>query len=382
MSSSCPHDPFKKARLEKGVLPAYFDTEKIPMILGYKDVRQAAKDFTTFSSDTPFRVPIPSEENDRSVRQLPIETDPPEHKEYRKIVEPFFNRPRQPEFIAKVEELINELFEIAAGKDSAEIVREFSLPLQSRALTYLLGIPESEAKLFISWGIHVFRKTDDGKSRGAELEQYLHSQIDRAEQKPEDDFFSQLTLAEYQGRNLSRDEMLGFSNLVFAGGRDTIIHSVSSVIGILAEKPELLERLRDDPKLINTATEEFVRYISPLTHIGRTCPVSTDINGEKVEANGRVSLCWASANFDADIFESPEELRIDRRPNPHIGFGSGVHNCLGANHARLIIRTLLKVMSERAVSIKLVDALENLESESNFERKLGYDSLHVKITKI
>ncbi len=377
--SSCPFDPFREAREERGVLPVRYGEERIPMILGYKDVRRAAKDFTTFSSDTPFRVPIPSEEGDRSVRQLPIETDPPVHKAYRRIVEPVFNRPRQPEFVARVEGLVGELFDVVAGLESAEIVRDFSLPLQSRALTYLLGIPESEAELFISWGIHVFRNTDDGKSRGEELEEYLHSQIDRAEADPGDDFFSVLVGAEYDGRGLTRDEMLGFSNLVFAGGRDTIIHSVSAIIGHLANDPELLVRLRDEPKLINAATEEFVRFLSPLTHIGRTCPMKTDVHGEELEADERVGLCWASANFDSSVFDSPEELRIDRKPNPHIGFGSGVHSCLGANHARLIIRTVLKVMSERVSFIEHIDSVNNYEDEDGYKRVLGYESLRVRV---
>ncbi len=382
MHPSCPYDPFKEARTKKGVLPARFGVENIPMILGYKDVRLAAKDYKTFSSDAPFRVPIPSEENDRSIRQIPVETDPPEHREYRKIVEPFFNRPKQPEYIARIAGLVNELLDKAAEKESAEIVREFSLPLQSRALTYLLNIPESEAELFISWGIHVFRDTEDGTSNGQALEDYLNSQLDRAEQNPEDDFFSMLTQAEFQGRSLTRDEMLGFSNLVFAGGRDTIIHTVSSIIGHVAKHPEILQSLRDNPKMIITAAEEFVRFVSPLTHLGRTCPVATNVQGERVEAGERVSLCWASANFDATVFDTPEELRIDRKPNPHIGFGSGVHNCLGAVHARLIIRTLLQLLSEKFSSITIIDSTENMETETDYERVLGYDDLNVKITKI
>ena len=102
------------------------------MILRHDDVRKAAKDRKTFSSDSPFRVPIPSEEDVRSIRQLPIETDPPDHTEYREIVEPFFRRPKEPAVIAQVEALIGELLSEALLRDSIEIVREFALPL-SRA---------------------------------------------------------------------------------------------------------------------------------------------------------------------------------------------------------------------------------------------------------
>jgi len=109
------------------------------MILRHADVRAAAKDWKTYSSDAPFRVPIPSEEEFRRMRQLPIETDPPQHTEYRKIVEPFFKRAKNPQVMEKIESLIAELITHALSQDSVEIVSEISLPLQSRALTHLLN---------------------------------------------------------------------------------------------------------------------------------------------------------------------------------------------------------------------------------------------------
>ncbi|MFM9031262.1 MAG: cytochrome P450, partial [Opitutaceae bacterium] len=106
------------------------------MILRHADVREAARDWRTFSSDAPFRVPIPSEEAVRSMRQLPIETNPPEHTDYRAIVEPFFQRAKRPEVIAKVEALIGGLLSTVLARDSFEVVADFALPVQSRALTH------------------------------------------------------------------------------------------------------------------------------------------------------------------------------------------------------------------------------------------------------
>src|SRR6516164_8170287 len=133
MSKYCPNDPFKKARQGSGVLRADMDGESIPLILRHKDLRDAARDTETFTSDTPCRVPIPSEENVRSVRQLPIEVDPPAHTEYRSIVEPFFKRPNEPQYIEKIEALIVGLINQALAKASTEVVHEFALPLQCRA---------------------------------------------------------------------------------------------------------------------------------------------------------------------------------------------------------------------------------------------------------
>jgi cytochrome P450 len=402
-------DPFREARRKDGVLRCPFQGENLPMILRHADVREAAKDWKTFSSDAPFRVPIPSEEEVRTMRQLPIETNPPEHTEYRALVEPFFQRAKQPDVIAKVEGLISEMLSRALARDSIEIVNEFALPVQSRALTYLLNVPESEADTWIGWGIHVFKVTGGEFKKGTVLEDYLHAQFGRAEAKvaaakanaaevhslsprggegrgeganelaPEDSLFTALVKATYRGRRLTREEMMGFGNLTFAGGRDTIIHSISSIIAYLGGNPAAFEYLRADPKRIVHAGEEFFRVFMPLTHIGRVCPVETDVHGVKVPPGGRVSLAWSSANFDETVFDAPEEIRLDRKPNPHISFGFGTHLCLGAPHARLIVRCLLQALCERVSAITVIEARQHIEHEARYERANGYDSLHVTL---
>ena len=374
-------DPFREARNKDGVLECEFQGERIAMILGHEDVRRAAKDWKTFSSDAPFRVPIPSEEDVRTMRQLPIETNPPEHTDYRAIVEPFFRRPKEPEMIAQVEALIESMLTDALGRESIEVVHGFALPLQSKALTMLLNVPAAEAETWISWGIHVFRVTG-GVKKGIALEDYLHAQFDRAEANPGEDFFSALTQANYQGRKLTREEMMGFANLAFAGGRDTIIHSVACVLAHLGGHPESLDYLRADPSRITHASEEFFRVFMPLTHIGRVCPADTDVNGVKVKAGERVSLCWASANQDERVFESPQEVRLDRKPNPHISFGFGTHLCLGAPHARLILRTLLQKCVDLVGRIEVISAEPRVEREAEYERTLGYESLVVRLHRL
>ena len=373
-------DPFREARQKDGVLRCPFQGENLPMILRHADVREAAKDWQTFSSDAPFRVPIPSEEAVRTMRQLPIETNPPEHTEYRAIVEPFFQRAKQPDVIAKVEALIAEMLTRALARASLEIVNEFALPIQSRALTYLLNVPEAEADTWIGWGMHVFKVTGGEFKKGTALEDYLHAQFDRATANPGPDFFSALTQATYRGRKLSREEMMGFGNLTFAGGRDTIIHSISSIIAYLGQNPAAFEYLREDPRRIVHASEEFFRVFMPLTHIGRVCPVETDVHGVKVPPGGRVSLAWASANFDETVFDAPEEIRLDRKPNPHISFGFGTHLCLGAPHARLIVRCLLQALTGRVGKITVLDAQEHMEREAAYQRSNGFDSLTVNLT--
>ncbi len=380
--SKCPyHDPFKEHRAASPVLHTEFDGAPVTMFLTNKEVRKAARDWKNYSSDAPFRVPIPREEDVRTVRQYPLEVDPPVHKDYRAIAEPFFRRPKEPEYIERMENLIDELVKMAGEKDEIEIVREFAIPLQSRALTYLLNMPESEAEVWIKWGVHVFRDpvTGDGTEKGAAMERYSNELFDKAEANPGDDFFSALTQAEFQGRKLTRKEMLGYANIAFAGGRDTIINSISTIVGYLARNPDSLVALREKPELLTTATEEMIRYATPITHIGRLCPVDTDVHGHTVKADNLISLNWASANFDETVFKNPEEVQLDRKPNPHLAFGAGIHNCLGAAHARLIVKTLLRKLSELSESITLVAAERKVEKEADYERENAYDSLTVSI---
>lgn len=349
------------------------------MILRLKDVRKAAKDHKTYSSDAPIRVPIPSEEDVRTVRQYPLEVDPPVHADYRKVVEPFFLRPKQPEVLEKIHALIDRLLTAACEAEEIDIVKDFAIPLQSHALTYLLNVDEKEAELWISWGIHVF-KDGDGQSKGPFMEKYCQEMFEAAEKNPGDDFFSALNQAEFQGRKLTMEERLGYANIAFAGGRDTIIHTVTRIIKYFSDNPKGLECLRENPKMINTAAEEFFRLFIPLTHIGRVCPVKTEVHGHEVEPGGRVSLCWSSANRDPEVFEEPNEVRLDRKPNPHIAFGFGIHNCLGQHHARAIMRGVIERLAQGVSQIEVTEERELIEHESEYSRKVGYEMLRAKFT--
>jgi len=374
-------DPFEEKRKESGVLPCDFEGERVPMILRHADVKLATKDWQKFSSDAPRRLSFPTEEEVRSMKQYPLEVDPPDHTESRKLLEPFFSRPKLPEIIARVEALARRLVSAAIQQDSIELVRDFAVVLQSKALTYLLNVPEEEADVWIAWGTHVYRDCDPAAKveRGRQFEDYLHSQFDKALAKPGEDFFSALNRATFKGRPITRVEAMGMANLAFAGGRDTVINAVTGSLGYLGGHPAALEYLRQDQKRIVNACEEFFRYISPLTHIGRVCPVESDVMGVTVQPKGKVSLCWSSANYDETVFEAPHELRLDRKPNAHMAFGFGLHLCLGAPHARLVLRSLMKALCAQVLRIEISKAEEHFEVEAEYRRAVGYDSLTAKL---
>ena len=363
-----PRDPFKEARGKCPIHSTEFNGEEIPFVLGLKDLRKTVKDWQSFSSDHPFKVVPHTEEKMRSMRQIPIEMDPPDHKEYRALVEPFFKRPNNPEYVMDMDNLICSMVTEVLMADQVDAVHEFALPLQCRALTRLLNVPESEADIWKKWGLHAL-------TEGEGLEEYTAEQFAKAEDNPGEDFFSMLNQVEFRGRNLTLEEKQGIANVTFAGGKDTVINVVSSIIVYFAENGEALKVLGENEKNINTACEEFVRYVSPLTAIARTCPHGAKVGEQNIPAGSRVGLCWPSANRDESVFEKADEVVLDRAPNPHIGFGFGIHNCLGAPQARLIIRSLLKSLSEQVKSIELISAVPRMENEESYTRQVGYDKV-------
>ena len=130
-----------------------------------------------------------------------------------------------------------------------------------------------------------------------------------------------------------------------------------------------------DSLIIASALEEFARYFGPLTHIGRVLAKDTNLLGRSMKEDERVSLCWASANRDESIFEYSDELRIDRRPNPHIAFGYAAHRCLGAHLARLIMRGLLERLSIRVGRMEVLDREVSVEDHGAVRRRVGYNRL-------
>jgi cytochrome P450 len=375
-------DPFIAVRQEKGIGEMDDQNDPVQMVLRLKDVRKTAHNWKTFQSGAqPGRIVIPSEVEIRDTRQLPFELDPPKHTEFRAIVEEWFKRPQGEAYAEKVKEQISQAIDEALLKDSFDMVIDLALPIQSRALTLLLNIPIEEAETWISWGTHVFRSEGealDGDKANI-LYDYIDKEIERAEANPTDDLYSLLLAAEYEGRKVTKEEVKGVLVLTFAGGRDTIINALTNSTAYFAEYPKSLQRLYEEPQLIGKAVEEFVRYFSPLTQMGRVVTEDTYVCEHAAKADTRVSLCWASANRDETVFENPNEIQIDRKMNPHVGFGFSHHKCMGAPHARQVMKVFIEVLTEKVKEIEVLDFKENKEELGEFKRKVGFHKLQIKL---
>lgn len=381
MSKSTMNDPFAKARTEQGYAQVSDQDDPVTMILGLKDVRKCAHNWQTFQSGAePGRIVVPSEVNIRNTRQIPFEVDPPLHKDFRSLLDPWFKRPLQEQYQQQLHDQISSLVDSTLQDKTVEVIEEFALVLQSRALTLLLNTPFTESELWISWGTHVFRSEGEALDgdKAAILYDYIDAQIDKAIAQPGEDLYSMLLASEVNGKKLTKEEIKGVMILTFAGGRDTVINAVSNTLAYFSEHPQSLQRLRDEPEIRSRSIEEFIRYFSPLTHMGRVVTEDTQVCERAVKADSRISLCWASANRDEGVFENPNEVVLDRKMNPHVGFGFSHHNCLGATHARQILNTLINVLCEKVSSIDFIDAEENIEHWDEFKRKVGYHRLNLK----
>jgi len=352
-----PSDPFAAARRDPGAVIQRFGDEDMLMLLRWRDVRVAARDHLHFDSSQRGRVPTPPEDGIRPFRQLPIETNPPEHTDWKAIVLPFFRRPMDPAVMHEFETVVANQIQRALGETQIEVTREFALPIQSAALAILLDTDRALASEWQGWGLHALRtqgQTDTAKA--ARFLEFIDRMLDRGADDPEMGLFANLHAAQIDGRPLSRDEMRGICHLALAGGRDTLINAITGTLAHLAAHPADLERLRADPKLIPLAVEEFYRVLSPLSMIGRVCPKGFRIGPLAIPPDARASLCWAAANRDPEIFDAPEQLRIDRAPNPHVAFGAGTHTCLGAPMARLVLRRLLTELTTHVKRMELIAA--------------------------
>jgi cytochrome P450 len=231
----------------------------------------------------------------------------------------------------------------------------------------LLGVPESERH----WLFHAIEpQFDFGGSRKASVGQlrpeeagtrmYAYGQelIASKRATPTDDMLSVVANATVDDGGLSDLELYLFFSLLFSAGAETTRNAVAGGLLALAEHPPQLEALRADLGLLPTAVEEMVRWTSPSPSKRRTATRDVSLGGRTIEAGQKVQIWEGSANRDSLVFADADTFDIARKPNPHLGFGQGVHYCLGANLARLELRVLFEELLERFSSVQLVQPVE------------------------
>jgi hypothetical protein len=273
----------------------------------------------------------------------PLTSDPPAHKLHRDVLMPYFLPKRIAAFEPFVRDQARDLAAALAARGGGDVVTDFAQELTIAVLTRMLGVPPGEQ--FTDWMIRMIRigpRDQPVRAQAVgEILAYLGGLLDEREAEPRDDLITYLAGAAIDGVPLSRKHQIGSAFLILIAGADTTWSAIGSSLWHLATHEEDRRRLVADPGLIDTAAEEFLRVYAPVS-VGRIARQDTDLDGRMVAAGERVLLAFAAANRDPGVFEDPDEIRIDRKRNRHLTFGSGGHRCLGSNLARLELRVTLE----------------------------------------
>ncbi len=291
---------------------------------------------------------------------IPLQIDPPEHKKYRRLLDPLFSPRKTAEMESEVRKLVNHLIDGFVDRREVDFAKEFSVPFPSQVFLTLLGLPMEELDRFLAMkdGIirpdHVVGKrygspdVDAHQQKTADsVYEYFNEVLDQREVERRDDLLSHFLDVEVEGDRLTREDILDICFLFLIAGLDTVTATLDCMFAYLAQHPEQRRLLVDDPGLIPNAVEELLRWETPVMGVARVAVEEIELGGCPVHPGDQVMVMIGSANTDEAEFEDADQVRFDREVNRHIAFGGGIHRCLGSNLARLELRTALREWHRR-----------------------------------
>jgi cytochrome P450 len=343
--------------------------QRIWQIFGYADLERVLSDPSAFSSD--FSEIMPHQRDfDLFARGNFVRMDPPKHRKLRGLVSQAFT-PRMVSSLApRIAELTAELLDGLGGADRFDLVEALAYPLPVIVIAELLGIPVEDRAIFRGWAEALLSRNeqttelrlDEATLKAIfdavapimrEMNGYLLAHIQQRRARPADDLTSELVTAEVGGERLDDQEIVGFVGLLLIAGHITTTALLGNAILTLDEHPGAAAALRADPALLPAAIEEVLRLRSPFPRLARRAASDVELDGHAIAANQLLILWVASANRDPAQFPDPDRFDIHRTPNPHLGFGHGIHFCLGAPLARLEAKIALGILLERYRNIAI-----------------------------
>ncbi|MDE2744857.1 MAG: cytochrome P450 [Chloroflexota bacterium] len=356
-------------------------------ITKYDDIQQISRDPETFISSQ--RLVIRSAgsgdggANDPSLT-VPnlINMDPPEHGKYRNATSRRFS-PRGMRLLEdRIDEIAEDVIDEAAAhlvnqltnRSEAEFVRDVAARMPMAAICELLAVDRDSWEDIFRWTNEFIGSEDPEYQQGRTrretwqagmrgLQGYFSAHIERKRRNPDHSVMTTLVQAEIDGEPMPDNEILSYAILLILAGNETTRNATSGGMQALIEHPDQFELLRGQPDLLNSAVEEMLRWTSPVVHFARTVTADTEIRGVPIKAGETLAMWYPSANRDEDVFEHPDVFDIGRTPNDHLAFGGfGEHFCLGANLARLEMRSVFRHLIQKLDNFQLSGEVERLSS--------------------
>ncbi|WCL88285.1 MULTISPECIES: cytochrome P450 [Streptomyces] len=360
-----------------GVNPAYFwmwdrkpdqpvevDASGVVHVYGYPECLEVYGDPKTYSSDVEALLLGEAAEGEALSDGALSATDPPKHTKMRKIVSRAFTPKTVADLEPSITRITHELLDAAAGKESLELVEDLAYPMPVIVIADMLGVPHGDRDLFKKWVDRIVDaagevtvesegvQRDDADVAAAmgqvpEMMEYLHAHVAERRVKPQDDLLTKLVQAEIEGDRLSDRAVVNFARELLVAGHLTTSATIGNMLLCLDAHPEQMARLRADPGLAPGVVEETLRFLSPLAGSVRASVADAELAGVKVPKGSLVRLWLGAANRDERQFPRPHVFDPDRDPNPQLGFGRGIHFCIGAPLARLEGRLAVNILLDR-----------------------------------
>ena len=328
------------------------ESKPVFMVYRHEEAAQMLRDNETFSSAI-----IIDAFGDALGKHVMLGMDEPEHGRHRALVSKAFSQ----KALARWEEELlgtvgNELIDVFVDRRTADVAREFTFPYPTQIIAGLLGLPREDYPQFQRWSVAllaVLFNRERGLAASEALRQYFIPILAARREEPRDDLISALAQAEIDGDKLSDEEIFSFLRLLLPAGVETTYRSLGNLLFALLSNPDQLDAVRADRSLLPQAIEEAVRWEPPLLTITRVATRDTELAGVPIPAGSSVMPVLGAANRQDERYPDPDRFDIFRSARAHIGFGHGVHVCLGMHLARLEMRVALNLLFDRLPNLRL-----------------------------
>jgi cytochrome P450 len=336
-------------------------------LLKYEDIRFVSSNPALFSSTKGITIPDPAMPSPVQEGNL-IFSDPPRHRQLRKLINSGFTRRRVAVLEPKIREIVRGILDGIQPGSVHEFAEEIAAPLPTRMIAELIGAPPDDWEQFRTWSDAATGNADpeielDSLVAMGQLFEYFQKLIAARRVEPRNDLLSVLAEAEIDEHRLTDEDLLNFAFLLLVAGNETTRNLIALGTLALIEHPEQRRLLVEDPSRIPVAVEEMLRWNSPVVHMAREATADIEIRGQLIREGDVVVMLYQSANRDEDIFgPDSEEFTVTRHPNPHIAFGCGEHSCVGAQLARLEATVLFDELLRRFPNLELVGAVDRMRA--------------------